>query len=159
MGLDNHHHLFVVSTLGLGLAIAMLVDGIWGGTAPPPSPAAALPPPPPPSPPEKEETSAPPEALEGDYARLYQEKQRRERAKRERRRIKEINADAYTGDGSASSRRLYLMQQAYKRSRELTPVVAFTGYADSEGSSDEDEEDELVRIARSLPADDQKGKK
>ena len=38
--------------------------------------------------------------------------------------IKEINAEAYLGDGSTASRRIYLLEQAYKRAREATPVVS-----------------------------------
>lgn len=53
------------------------------------------------------------------YKKAKKKKEREENAPL----IEKINANAYRGDGSASSRRLYLIAQAYKASREATPVI------------------------------------
>jgi hypothetical protein len=148
-------YLFVVSTLGLGMALAMVADGVWGHSPPivektpaPDSDPTVAPPPllpaPPPPPP-----SSSPSAQEG-YVEAYLEEREKAREKEEKRLLKKINEDAYTGDDSPASRRLYLIQQAYKASRELTPIVpapSDLGGSDSETGEDEDE---LVRVALEL---------
>lgn len=74
-----------------------------------------------------------------DYAAYYRKKKEEE----EQKAIEEYNkksTDIYRGDGSLASRRLYLLQQAYKESRERTPVINFFDF--------HADEDELVEAAR-----------
>lgn len=56
------------------------------------------------------------------YEKLYEKKRRRDRKKEEDAIIQDVNSNAYIGDGSRASRRLYLLEQAYRRAREAVPV-------------------------------------
>ena len=46
------------------------------------------------------------------YEKLYEKKRRRDRKKEEDAIIQDVNSNAYIGDGSRASRRLYLLEQA-----------------------------------------------
>lgn len=95
---------------------------------------------------------------------LYDQKKLKKKQKQDQKLINEINKDAYTGDGSKASQRLYLAQQAYKRSREATPIIPLESimkYGDSDTDSlvaaldemdDQDEQEETTIEAPVIPA-------
>lgn len=135
----NDSHKIAIGVLGLGLALAMFFDGAFGSDPKPP---------PPPPPQQKQPQSAPqsvpqlapqlvekgkktPEQLaleEKERKRIYREafleKKRREKEEEDKKVIEEINRNAYLGDGSKASRRAYLLEQAYRASRQATPIIA-----------------------------------
>lgn len=55
--------------------------------------------------------------------KAYLEKQQRKKDALMKKAVERAKATAYEGDGSPTSKRLFLQQQAYRRSREMTPVV------------------------------------
>lgn len=132
----NDSHKIAIGVLGLGLALAMFFDGAFGSDPKPP-------PPPPPSHQKQPQSPAPvpapvseegkktPEQLaleEKERKRIYREafleKKRREKEEEDKKVIEEINKNAYLGDGSKASRRAYLLEQAYRASRQATPIIA-----------------------------------
>ena len=160
--MKSKNHMFVISTMGIGLALAMILDGMYGGkpSVPVTQPILAAAPEPQESLVKtKEEKStqvqeeeqqqhqeAPEEEMaeeeeeeirRANYIALYkQEKERKEREK-QKPILEAINSNAYSGDGSRRSRRLYLLQQAYKASREATPII---NVKPPESSTDSDDE-------------------
>jgi hypothetical protein len=134
MGVNKGKHLFVVATLGLGLAIAMVMDGLYGHSPVVTGNTIELT--------EESGVSETASSLEegreegtvGDnettqdrpnYAELFKKKKEREEKRKIKRANEKAQREAYTGDGSRSSRRLYLIQQAYKASRDLTPIIPY----------------------------------
>lgn len=111
----------------------------------------------PPPPPSKTKYSGRPKvSRSGGYRDLYLKKKAKERKKREAKLIREINGNAYTGDWSESSKRQYLHRQAYKRSREATPIIPLESvmqfrHSEPEAEGDEDtitdEYDDLEGLA------------
>jgi hypothetical protein len=57
------------------------------------------------------------------YRKMYEKKRAAKRRKEEEKIIDEINSNAYLGDDSYSAKRLYLLEQAYRRAREAVPVL------------------------------------
>jgi hypothetical protein len=136
--------MFVISTMGIGLALAMILDGMYGGRPSVPVAQGMVAAPGSDSvaenksnmkqvtggeaqEPETQEVLPHEEDEEEIRKAKYIELYKKEKEKKERQKqkpvLEEINANAYLGDGSRQSRRLYLLQQAYKASREATPII------------------------------------
>ena len=155
------NHMFFIGTMGLGLAIAMLLDGLYGGQKHPPVKAQTLVV-------EEVHTETPvqeqqepeTEAVEASakqvapavseaqqqvsYVDMYRKKKEEEEQKAHRPLIDEINTNAYLGDGTKASRRLYLLQQAYKASREATQIINVRPPPVEEDNSDDSDLDEVL---------------
>lgn len=128
----------VVGTMSVGLAIALIADSLFPSTKPAPvtipaavelvvEPQEPTPPPriPSPAPEEPESEAVAPEvaSLRERCIDVYMSKRKSEREREERKAVREINRDAYTGGDVRAERRVYLLGQAYKRSRRATPVI------------------------------------
>jgi hypothetical protein len=95
------------------------------------------------------------------YRKMYEKKRAAKRRKEEEKIIDEINSNAYLGDDSYSAKRLYLLEQAYKRAREAVPVLPLTNNSIEENEllvrahqehEDEDDIDALVESYRQTVA-------
>lgn len=161
----SHRHSLVIGVLGLGLAVAMFFDGAFGGSPTPPPPIVNQDQKPNITQENKTGTKDAAKTFEKEekkrlqsYEEKYKRHLERKKRKEEEEVIKQINTNAYTGDGSGTSRRLYLLHQAYKASREATPVIVpkkkkKTNISDDASDSDESECTDLKELANLL-ADD-----
>ena len=136
----------MIGTLGLGLAIAMIADGLFSAKAvPPPLPEPSSVPPVLEDEEQEEKEEEVPVAHRKqkggrkrmDYAKMYKKKLDEEKAEEDAKIVAEINADAYLGDDTSPSRRAYLISKAYKEARAKAPVVAVGYRVDSDDGVDE----------------------
>ena len=73
---------------------------------------------------------------------MYKQKIQKEKEVDDQEVIDAINSNAYIGSGSQASRRLYIQQQAYKKSRAATPIIPIRMvYQPDSDDEDEDEDD------------------
>lgn len=159
--MPSSKHMFVIGTMGLGLSIALFLDGMYGGK---PKVAAQHSKNSVPSIKEQEEEEEKEELnevmteteLEEDengakptsYLEMYKKQKEKEEQDKQQPLIEEINANAYRGDGSRASRRLYLLQQAYRASREATPIIPVdtSNIPFDEENEDDEELAELIDL-------------
>lgn len=161
--MGSRNHSLVIGVLGMGLAIAMFFDGAFGGSPAPVPVIANVPKDQAPAKAEQERAQTASERDQKERLKSYEEQYKdhleKERKKEEQKLAKKINMDAYVGDGSPTSRRLYLLHQAYKASREATPVIVpkkkrtKNRINDADSDSDESECVDLKELA-TLLADD-----
>lgn len=90
-----------------------------------------------------------------DYTELYRQELAKQKKAKEQEIIDAINSNAYTGVGDTASRRLYLQQQAYKWSREQTPVIPMQQVL---GAHEDEDEDELVEVLDRMEQEENKKK-
>lgn len=154
-------HLYVIGTLGFGFALAVLLDAIFGGSNEYSKEVKTSIPNQITSPTSNALTSSDFDVNEGTitsnekrkknrnkldtYVDEYLTKQEQEKRKEEQEILNQINGDAYLGDGSNISRRRYLIQQAYKASREAAPVVSIKPFYDANDEALQDLLDEYER--------------
>lgn len=180
----HRNHLFFMSTLGLGLALAIVLDGLFGGVKkksfassgpeieeipeglPGPEPelnenqneqesGSLLNTPetsdPNPNPDPGPDSEPGPDTEGMDYRSYYLKMMEKKKRKREKKIISEINANAYIGSGDKQSRRLYLLQQAYKASRDATPIINVKPM----NTEEEDYDDDLDELFQEIVSDDE----
>lgn len=163
------NHIYLIGTLGFGFALAVLLDALFGAGGDADSMKKPIPVQ------EKLESmdknqkktrTTKPESIQvlDSYVDNYKKKQERKKLREEKAILEGINANAYLGDGTKSSRRLYLIQQAYKASREAAPVVNMKSpyhddqnalnelleefaYEEDDDDDDVDVDDELAELA------------
>lgn len=154
-------HTFVIGAMALGLAIAIFVDGAFSPTPQKTTRKVAVSGSQPTANSGKEVTptkdepthEAFPSGVEEDvvavdekrriknYLEVYRKERKKEKEQEDRQMIEKINENAYLGDGSYGSKRLYLYNKAYKASRDATPLVPVFAY-----ESDEESDSDLLEL-------------